>query len=314
MKALIGLIMSAALVAGGIFAIGRVLDRGGAVPEHAGGGGAGAGTSDDPLEPKPFPAYSWGELAAIAELIEAAPDEDAGRAIAAQWGLVDGEGELTTQTHTLELEGGLSVEVRLVGILHDTASEDGTRAALTFMTSPIDLRSINGSASSQGGWEGSELRTWLSSEALALFPDELAGSIVPVRKPTNNTGKSDSVASITETDDILWLFSCREVCGQISWFEDEFGYLAEGADALLNAEGSQYEAFAQAGIDQGSDDASYLIMSYRGAPVAWWYRTPYAFEYLATTDDAFYQVTSSGYASAANLADTRAGIVVGFCL
>lgn len=312
MKTLIGLIVAAAFVAAGIFAIRYVLDMGDNMPEIEGQEETEA--DEGPLEPKPFSAYSWEELAAIATLIEEAPDEASARAIAAQWNLIDEEGRLTTQTRTLELENGLTVDVRLVGVLHDTPSEGGGKAALTFMTSPIDLRSVNGSASSQGGWEGSELRAWLASEALAQFPDELAGRIVSVRKLTNNTGKSDSTASITETDDILWLFSCGEVCGHISWLGDEFGYLSDGADELLNAEGSQYEAFAQAGVDQSSDNASYLIMFYQGAPVAWWYRTPYAFEFLAITDDTFYQVTSSGYASAVNLADAQAGVVVGFCL
>lgn len=313
-RTLIGLIVSVALVGIGILAIRYALDMGSGVPEHESDGETGADEDDGSLEARSFSEYSWEELAAIADLIEAAPDDDAGRAIAARWGLIDGEGRLTAQTHALELENGLTVDVRLIGILHDTVSDGGKKAGLTFMTSPIEVRGVNGSASSQGGWEGSELRAWLASEGLARFPDGLAGRIVPVAKLTNNTGKSDAVASVTETSDTLWLLSCREVCGQISWLEDEFGYLSDGADDLLNAEGTQYEAFVQAGVDQGSDDASYLIMFYRGAPVAWWYRTPYAFEYLATTDDTFYQVSSSGYASTANLADAQAGVVVGFCL
>ena len=104
------------------------------------------------------------------------------------------------------------------------------------------------------------------------------------------------------------------MCGEITWLSDEFDYLAEDNDSILNAEGEQYEAFVRNGVDQHSDSSSYLIMYYQGKAVPWWYRTPYAFEFMVQTDDAFYQVTSTGYASAVNLADTEAGVVVGFCL
>ena len=101
---------------------------------------------------------------------------------------------------------------------------------------------------------------------------------------------------------------------EINWLEEEFGSLSEGADAMLNAEGTQYEGFRQAGVDQYSDSDPYLILPFRGEDVPWWYRTPYAFEFLAVTDDTFYQVTATGYASATNLADSEAGVSFGFCL
>ena len=266
------------------------------------------------LVPKPFGDYTWEELGEIAARMEAAPDEAAARAIAQEFGLIADDGSLTLATHVLELDDGTMAEVRLVGVLHDTRPDTGTRAALTFMTSPIAVRRINAEATSAGGWGGSELRAWLSAEGIELFPDDLAGELAPVTKYANNMGKTSSSDDVTSSSDTLWLFSCREVLGDITWLEDEFDYYSDGEDAILNAEGVQYEAFAREGIHQYSDTASYLIMSYHGKAVPWWYRTPYAFEFLAETDDAFYQVTSTGYARAVNLANDEAGIVVGFCL
>ena len=313
MKTVLGLIFGLAFVGAGVFALLFVLNGGGgASPEP--GGRVEPEPEVETLEPKSFPEYTWTELGMIADLIEAAPDEASGRAIAQEYGLIDADGRLTTATHLIVIEGGMTVEARLVGVLHDTRSDGQGRAALTFQVFPIAVRRFNPTASSTGGWQGSELRAWLAQDGMALLPPELSERILPVRKSTDNTGKTDSTSEVTSTDDALWLFSCREVCGEISWLADEFGYLSDGADAMLNAEGSQYEGFRQAGVDQYSDSDPYLVLPLRGDDVPWWYRTPYAFEFLAVTDDTFYQVTATGYASATNLADSEAGVSFGFCL
>jgi hypothetical protein len=180
----------------------------------------------------------------------------------------------------------------------------------------LDLLPMNDEDTVEGGWEASSLRKRLAEEVPPRLDADLRDAIVPVRKLTNNVGRTDDVASVTATEDSIWVPSAHEVCGDVSWDSDEFRGKrgAQDIDGLVNAEGTQYEAFASAGVNQYSDSASYLIMFYQGKEVPWWYRTPYGFEYLATTDDTFYQVTSSGYASAVNLANDQAGIVVGFCL
>ena len=308
-SSILGIIASLAFVALGVGAILFMLsyERPSAPADQTPDGPA-------PIEERTFSEFSWTEIAGIAKEMEQAPDDAAALAIAAGYGLVDEAGAITAQTHQLVLDNGTMCDVRIVGILHDTLSGSGKKAALTFLASPIDMRPINETASSAGGWKESAIRSWLASEGLALFPDELASSVASVQKLTNNSGKSAGDDAISATDDKLWLFSCKEVCGSISWLEDEFGYLSDGADWLLNAEGEQYAGFSSAGVTQHSDASSYLQMLYQGSPVAWWYRTPYSFEYMATTEDTFYQVTSSGFASGVNLANEPAGIVVGFCL
>ncbi|MCR4871431.1 MAG: DUF6273 domain-containing protein [Atopobiaceae bacterium] len=312
-KTLLGLIIGLAFVGAGVFALLYVLNEEPAAPSEP-SGQVEPEPEVDVLEPKSFPEYTWTELGLIADLIEAAPDEASGRAIAQEYGLIDADGHLATSTHLIVIEGGMTVEARLVGILHDTRADGQGRAALTFQVFPIAVRRFNPTASSTGGWQGSELRAWLAQDGMALLPPELSERILPVRKSTDNTGKTDTTSAVTTTDDALWLFSCREVCGEINWLEEEFGYLSDGADAMLNAEGTQYEGFRQAGVDQYSDSDPYLILPFRGEDVPWWYRTPYAFEFLAVTDDTFYQVTATGYASATNLADSEAGVSFGFCL
>ena len=193
-KTVLGLIIGLAFVGAGVFALLYVLNEEPAAPSKP-SGQVEPEPEVDVLEPKSFPEYTWTELGLIADLIEAAPDEASGRAIAQEYGLIDADGRLATSTHLIVIEGGMTVEARLVGILHDTRADGQGRAALTFQVFPIAVRRFNPTASSTGGWQGSELRAWLAQDGMALLPPELSGRILPVRKSTDNTGKTDSIAS-----------------------------------------------------------------------------------------------------------------------
>ena len=274
-----------------------------------------APTGDVDLVPRAFDEYSWDELAGIARLIEAAGSVDEGRAIAAEYGLIEADGTITTQTRTISLANGVECDVRVVGILHDELADGSGLAGITFATGAIDVQPMNGSAVAAGGWEACELRSWLASDGLALFPQDLAGLIVPVSKATNNVGVTNTSDSVTLTSDALWLFSPREVCGEIDWFADEFGGGFAYMDSVLNAEGQQYEAFAQAGVAASTDPNHVLATTIGGQKCPWWYRSPYPLNANDTSDPGvFYQVMSSGYPSSVGQADVAVGVVVGFCL
>ena len=195
-KTVLGLIIGLAFVGAGVFALLYVLNEEPAAPSKP-SGQVEPEPEVDVLEPKSFPEYTWTELGLIADLIEAAPDEASGRAIAQEYGLVDADGRLATSTHLIVIEGGMTVEARLVGILHDTRADGQGRAALTFQVFPIAVRRFNPTASSAGGWKDSELRAWLAQDCMALLPPELSERIVPVRKSTDNTGKTSVRTTVT---------------------------------------------------------------------------------------------------------------------
>ena len=84
---------------------------------------------------------------------------------------------------------------------------------------------MNAGPSNAGGWEKSEARAWLANEVLPSFPDDLEKAITPVEKTTNNLGNADAEnpsASLSVTDDALWIPSAAEIWGQdIAWFTDD---------------------------------------------------------------------------------------------
>ncbi len=264
------------------------------------------------LAPASFEDYSWEDVAQIAQRVAAAESDEQGIRIAEGYNLGIGA------SRQLVLGNNVATDVRIVGIRQDVRSDGSGLAGLTFMISPIGMRPMEPSSTSDGGWRASGLRIWLADDGRALLPAELSSLVVPVDKLTNNVGVTDDMGSVTTTSDALWLFSASEVCGSLTWFEDEYGAAPSAAtgyvnfsayDALLSAEGEQYAYFAQAGVTGSSDPAHALALG-----SAWWYRTPYPYSF--TGDDAryFYQVMSSGFPSSTGEAGVDSGVVVGFCL
>ena len=269
------------------------------------------------LEPRSFDEYSWEELAEVARLIAAAPTDDEGRAVAESYGVAVGD------TRALPLDDGRAAALTVVGIRADRRADGTGVAGLTLMSSPISLRPVNDALTNAGGWEACSLRAWLAGEGRSLLPEGLASSLLAVSKSTNNAGVTTDAAAVTQTADELWLFSASEVCGAPGWFVAEYGeepnpytgYVDFSVyDALLAAEGAQYEYFALAGVSGSSDPAGVLSLSYGGTEVAWWYRTAYPYSYTGQDASYFYQVMASGYPCVTALATDEAGVVVGMCL
>lgn len=268
--------------------------------------------------PKSLGDYSWHDLSVISEKISAAASDDEGRAIAQQYGLVDESGHLTDQEKAIEFADGSVISVQLVGIRHDEKEDGSGKAGLTFMTNQaIATHAINDGSTIEGGWEGSGVRAWLNSDELTQLPESLQDVVVAVRKLSNNKGFSNGDASVvTQTSDKLWLFSAREVCGELSWFDHEYGSEYGYLDAVVNAEGEQYERFSDAGITGTSDPSGTLARAFQGKRCAWWYRTAFSYWGGVALDEwhYFYNVMDTGYPYAYTNASEPLGIVVGFCV
>ena len=269
------------------------------------------------LEAQSFDEYRGAARAAVAPHTSAAPSGGAGRSVAEKYGVAVGD------TRALPLEDGRAASLIVVGIRTDDRADGTGRAGLTLMASPIARRPMNEAATNAGGWEASSLRAWLAGEGLDLLPDALSEAVVAVTKRTNNVGVTSDAASVTETADRLWLFSASEVCGSPGWFVAEYGaepnphtgYVDFTVyDALLSAEGAQYEYFRVAGVSGSSDPKGVLELAYGGADTAWWYRTAYPYSFTGEDASYFYQVMASGYPSTTGLASDAAGVVVGMCL
>lgn len=286
--------------------------------------GGGPGSPEDEGSPErvaagSFDEYSWQELSDIAGLIAAAPSDEEGRAVASQHGIEVGD------TRTLTLGDASVVELRVVGIRADERADGGGVAGLTLMTSPIAVRPFS-DEKNEGGWESSDLRSWLAGEGASLLPDELVSRVVPVLKVTDNAavryGDSGAVEALTTTADALWVPSVSEVCGEVDWFAREYGTTPSASseyvdfrpyDEALSAQGEQYEYFSGAGVD-GSGTSGALVMAYGGTACNWWYRTSYPYALEGWEQRMVYQVMSSGYPGMTSGPSEQAGVVVGLCL
>ena len=279
------------------------------------------GKEDAPLERKALNDYSWSELGQISHLIAEADGDEAQREVAKEFGIVEQDGSLTRQTKQILVDGTRALDVRVAGICHDDLADGSGKAGLTFMTvGALDILSMNDEVTIVGGWEASALRARLADEQKARLEDELQEAMVAVNKLTNNVGLTDSFDSITATADELWVFSAHEVCGDVTWDSEEFrgrrGW--QDVDGLLNAEGQQYETFAQEGVTGESDPNGFLSLADSTGTSPWWYRTPYPFDFSSYRDTGsdgyFYQVADSGFPQSLGSPEVPASVVVGFCV
>lgn len=263
-----------------------------------------------------FSEYSWAELSDISRQIEAAGGGDASVDVARRYGLVNQDGTLTAERHALELSDGTTVEVRLAGIMHDQRSDASGAAGLTLVTcDAIAQRPMEDTATVDGGWEGSSMRTWLSADGAALLPQDLSSRIVPVNKLTNNVGKASDASVVTGTSDAIWLLSAHEVCGDVDWFGSEYGSGYSFYDDVLDAEGTQYECFQEAGVSAKSASSSVLSASYGGKATAWSYRTPVPVDWnIDALGHYFFGALDTGYPHGQNDVNVATGVVIGFCL
>lgn len=302
------LVMSLAVFAFGALLLYLVLTS----PAQSGGDADAQG-----VEPKSFSEYSWTELSHVAQLIAGEKDDEAGRAVAERYGVAVGD------VRPVPLSDGRQATLVVVGIRADVRSDGAGTSGLTLMLTPISLQPMNDENTNVGGWEASDLRSWLADEGAQLLPEELLSAIVPVKKRTNNVGVSAEAGSVSETSDALWLFSASEVCGDIDWFAEEYGeepnyytgYVDFSVyDELLSSEGEQYEYFKGKGVTSLTDPNGALSLSYGGSSTSWWYRTAYPYTFTGEDESFFYQVMSSGYPSSVGLAAEPAGVTVGLCL
>lgn len=297
-----------------------------AFPDVFGEADAGSqqGTDESPstaaaLEPKSFADYSWDELSQISAKIAAAGTDEEGFEIAREYNLADASGLPVDDAREVVLDDNTLAYARIVGFRHDQRSDGSGTAGMTLMLSMLSEQPMEASNTNDGGWEVSSLRAWLASDGLSLLPDDLANRIVRVDKPTNNVGITSDPSSVTQTADDLWAFSAVEVCGQLTWFEDEFSSeisYTPGLDAVLNAEGTQYAYFSASGVNGetgGHENA--LALTYRGSARPWWYRSAYPLNYADTGSNAyFFRASETGYPSSVGQANATSGVVVGFCL
>lgn len=261
--------------------------------------------------------YSWGELKEISKAIAAAPSDDAALQIAVEYRLCSSEGKLDgSQLKEVTLSNGKTVQAQIIGFRHDSKADGSGMAGITFLfCSPLVLMPANASGTTAGGWEQSDMRTWLSKQGLKKLPDDLRSQIVSVTKKSNNTGAGTTAA--TKTKDRLWLLSAVEITGKIEQGTldgDDSGALTK----LYNKEGSRYQLFHDCDVDCGRETnkkydigtLNEVLVKKKGDEACmWWERSVYD----GSSSD-FYCVMTSGSPIGNTAASYEHGVVPAFCI
>lgn len=261
-------------------------------------------------------AYTWEEIALISRKIQETSSIENALEIALTYHLVNSNHSLQNEnTKTVRLSDGTKAQVQIVGFKADTLTDKGFPAGITFMfRTPIAVRPVNDSAAT-GGWEQSSLREWLAGEGMATLPYPLHQQIRSVRKLTNNTGATKEAASITVTDDKLWLPSMSELCGYQApeTFAEGFEYLS----ALYSGEGDQYQLYREQGVS-GLTANNTMIRTVDGKKICYWERTPSADCSEGADSTLFNRVGKDGdvfcWATPGNDPDQKTYVLPGFCI
>ena len=261
-------------------------------------------------------AYTWEDIALISRKIQETSSIENALEIALTYHLVDSNHSLQNEnTKTVRLSDGTKAQVQIVGFKADTLTDKGFPAGITFMfRTPIAVRPVNDSAAT-GGWEQSSLREWLAGEGMATLPYPLHQQIRSVRKLTNNTGATKEAASITVTDDKLWLPSMSELCGYQApeTFAEGFEYLS----ALYSGEGDQYQLYREQGVS-GLTANNTMIRTVDGKKICYWERTPSADCSEGADSTLFNRVGKDGdvfcWATPGNDPDQKTYVLPGFCI
>lgn len=248
--------------------------------------------------------YTWDELSKISEEIAKAPDENAAIEVAKKYNLTTKDGKLNgTQTKSVTLSNGVQTAVQIAGFAHDEKA-DGGKAGITFIfKDSICKHNMYSSNTNAGGWEKSEMRSYLNSEGLSLLPSDLQQKIVSVNKLTNNVGQTQDLSSVTKTVDQFWLFSAVELCGDQSSQHSIQAYID-----IQNAEGSEYKLFRDMNVNPARSN-NILMKSLNGQSCDWWKRTPDPdHSYI------FKGVSFDGNPRSSYDTDYSTGVCPGFCV
>ena len=264
-----------------------------------------------------FDAYSWNELSTISQKLSEATSDEEGVDIAIGYHLLDSSGKLDGKTKAVTLSDGTVAHVMIAGIRQDDLS-DGGKAGLTlvFADAPV-VHAMNPESSNEGGWEKSEMRSWLNDEFLGMLPSDLKGVVKAASKKTDSSA-STTPGAASSTSDKLWLLSLAEIVGSVAP-NDLVGGSGIPAETY-NAEGKQYRLFADKKVAAGDENAalerkfvgddsegSGIVTTGESSP--WWQRS------LSTTWTAgFESVDADGDPLNAWIADYALGVSPGFCL
>lgn len=194
---------------------------------------------------------------------------------------------------TISLTTGEQVTLVILGFDHDDLTSGG-KAGMTIGMKNLLATTyrMNATATNEGGWDESEMRTSTMATLLSQLPSDLQGVIKQVDKKTM---AGNSSLSITTTSDKLFLLSRVEVDGT-----ENSGYAGEG---------TQYEYWKTVKNGTvGTDRVKYLSNG-DGAASNWWFRSP-----VPSYTNQFNYSSANNLDYTIGLATSTMGVSFAFCI
>ena len=193
---------------------------------------------------------------------------------------------------TISLTTGEQVTLVILGFDHDDLTGGGKAGISIGMKNLLATKyRMNATATNEGGWDESEMRTSTMATLLSQLPSDLQGVIKQVNKKATAGGAS---TSITTSADKLWLLAEVEVDGTTS-----AGYADEG---------EQYEYWKTVKDGTVAADRIKYLSNGSGSANAWWLRSP-----NVSGSASFRTFSSTGSVNNYNAYATR-GVSFGFCV
>jgi hypothetical protein len=193
---------------------------------------------------------------------------------------------------TISLTTGEQVTLVILGFDHDDLTGGG-KAGMTIGMKNLLATTyrMNATATNEGGWDESEMRTSTMATLLSQLPSDLQGVIKQVNKKATAGGAS---TSITTSADKLWLLAEVEVDGTTS-----AGYADEG---------EQYEYWKTVKDGTVAADRIKYLSNGSGSANYWWLRSP-----NVGNSTYFRYFSSTGGVGNFDANNTR-GVSFGFCV
>ena len=193
---------------------------------------------------------------------------------------------------TISLTTGEQVTLVILGFDHDDLTGGGKAGISIGMKNLLATKyRMNATATNEGGWDESEMRTSTMATLLSQLPSDLQGVIKQVNKKATAGGAS---TSITTSADKLWLLAEVEVDGTTS-----AGYADEG---------EQYEYWKTVKDGTVAADRIKYLSNGSGSANIWWLRSPNVS--YSTYFRNFYSTGDVDYVNA----NYARGVSFGFCV
>ena len=168
--------------------------------------------------------------------------------------------------------------------MDEDTKASGGKARMTWLNKNLlTTHVMNSNGTTTGGYDASDMKSWLTSDVLPQLQSEIRNAIVPVTKISGTYENSAVVVNGQSTTESLWIPSEYEIFGTTTYENT----------------GAQYSKFDTAAKRIKYDPAT-------GSAYIWWLRS-------ASSGTRFHCVDYNG-GTASYSASSTYGVVLGFCI